>query len=589
MLSFSMLFAQTAGASVQGALATADYIILVGYFVLMLFIGFYFYRYMRGIKDYFSGGNSIPWWLSGVSFYMTSFSAFAFIAYSDLAFKYGWVGVTALWVTVPASVFGVTLFAKKWRRARIDSPVEYLETRYSQTLRQLFVWQGVPVKLVDDAFKLIAIAKFIQVCLGADPQKAMLASGLIILAYTFAGGLWAVTVTDFIQFVVLAVAVLVLAPLAIDRAGGWNAFIANSPEGFFHWTNDEYNWIYIVLLSSLYCVSWSSMNWALVQRYYCVKDEREAVKTGWFVTLLNVIGPPLMFLPAMAARQFLGTPETVAGDAVYPQLCVLLLPAGMLGLIVAAMFAATMSTLSGDYNISAGVLTNDVYRRLVRPHASQKELVFVGRLMTVVVGGGALALAMMMAAGTGEDLFVKMVTLFGVVTGPAGIPMIFGLLTKRISNLGALAGWAVGIAAGLAMLSWGPEKMDLQFVVLKSEISIFLVASLATLLVMTVVSLVAPPSAADRERIDAFRNRLSKPIGSLPEDIHDSATTSKIFSPFKIVGICVLAIGLMLLAILPWVTGQLAIELTIGFGLALVIIGGLLAWRSRIEVNGKNP
>ena len=96
-------------------LRTPDYMMLVGYFVLMLCIGLYFYRFMRGMKDYFSGGNRIPWWLSGVSFYMSSFSVFAFVSYSALAYKYGLVGVTLLWVSVPATVFSVTLFAKRWR------------------------------------------------------------------------------------------------------------------------------------------------------------------------------------------------------------------------------------------------------------------------------------------------------------------------------------------------------------------------------------------------------------------------------------------------------------------------------------------
>ncbi|MBN1461680.1 MAG: hypothetical protein JXA57_19280 [Armatimonadetes bacterium] len=104
-----------------------DQFVLIAYFAIMMGIGLYFFRFMRGMKDYFSGGNTIPWWLSGVSFYMSSFSVTAFITYPALCFRYGWVGITLLWVAVPATLFSVILFAKKWRRARIDSPVEYLE------------------------------------------------------------------------------------------------------------------------------------------------------------------------------------------------------------------------------------------------------------------------------------------------------------------------------------------------------------------------------------------------------------------------------------------------------------------------------
>ena len=281
-----------------GVLTGPDYFILAGYFVLMLGIGAYFYRFMRGMKDYFSGGNRIPWWLSGVSFYMTSFSAYAFIAYSALAYSYGWVGVTLLWVSMVATMVSVTFFAKRWRRARIDSPVEYLETRYSPTVRQLFAWHGVPVRVFDDALKLIATGTFLSVGLGLGMRTSMLVSGGIMLAYTLMGGLWAVAVTDFVQFIVLSCAIVILLPLAVIRAGGLAAIVQHSPPGFFHLTSPEYNWVYIcsgLLLASL---CFSALHWQLVQRYYCVPTERDAQKVGWLVVVLYFIGPPVMFLPA---------------------------------------------------------------------------------------------------------------------------------------------------------------------------------------------------------------------------------------------------------------------------------------------------
>ena len=574
--------AATASVSAQNHLQFADYLILVGYFVLMLGIGVYFYRFMRGIKDYFSGGNNIPWWLSGVSFYMSSFSVFAFVSYSALAYKYGWVGVTLLWVAVPATIFSVTLFARKWRRARIDSPVEYLETRYSPAFRQLVAWQGIPVKMVDDGLKLVAISAFISVSLGLDKYECMFGAGIIILLYTFMGGLWAVAVTDFIQFVVMAVAVLILLPLSIDKAGGWTAFQEAAPAGFFNLTTPEYNWLYIILLSLLYCVAWSSINWPLIQRYYCVANEKEALKVGWFVTVLNVIGPPLMFIPAMAASQFL---PGLADDEIYPRLCIDLLPAGILGLIIAAMFAATMSMLSSDYNVCAGVLTNDVYRRLLRPKATQRELVAVGRLMTFVVGGFALGAAFLMAGGTGEGLFKKMVTLFSVVTAPIGIPMILGLLVKRVSNFSALCGWFSGIVVGLAMLAKCPSAVVLSIpgtglnVNLEQEVAIFLASALTTMVVMYIASFL-PTGSQEKGRVNAFFERLNSPIGSLEEDRLAVAQAGKVFSPFKIVGVSIFFIGLMLLGILPWVGEGMAIWLTAGFGIALLVIGAITTWCS---------
>ena len=606
-----------------------DYAMLIGYFALMLVIGAYFYRHMRGMKDYFSGGNTIPWWLSGASFFMSSFSVFAFVYYSALAYKYGWVAVTLYWVTIPATIFSVVLFAKKWRRARIDSPVEYLETRYSPGLRQLFAWQGVPVIMIDDAFKLIAIGTFIAVSMNLPEIKSFSIFGLevpladiglhtpvrytmaitavIMLLYTLMGGLWAVAVTDFIQFVVMAVGILVLLPLSIHRAGGIGNFLDKAPDGFFNFVNAEYNWIYVGLLMLLYCLAWSSVKWPLIQRYYCVRDEKEALKVGWFVVALNVIGPPLMFIPAMAAQQFIGD---IPDKEVYPRLCIMLLPAGMLGLVIAAMFSATMSMLSSDYNACAGVLTNDVYRRLIRKNASQKELVLVGRLTTLLIGIFALWVAFMLSRGTGEQLFRNMVTLFSIATAPVAVPMILGLLSKRVTNAGAIAGFACGLAVGvglficfyglfgigpfvvedkettlLAGLVWSPKNDELVFGAtrLKMEVILFTCNTLVTLITCLLVSLVKPMGVAARERVDAFHQRLATPIGELDQDRPAATSGLAVLSPFRVVGISILLIGLMMLGILWWVwqTGDmLAFCLDVFLGGILVVIGGLMARHS---------
>lgn len=569
-----------------------DYVVLIGYFVLMLGIGAYFYRFMQGMKDYFSGGNEIPWWLSGVSFYMSSFSVAAFIFYPALCYKYGWVGVTLLWVAVPATLFSVLLFAKKWRRARIDTPVEYLETRYSPALRQIFTWQGAPVKIIDDGIKLVAIGTFVSVGLGVDMKTSMIVSGVIILLYTFMGGLWAVAVTDFVQFVVLAVAIVIVLPLSIAKTGGMGSFLDNAPDGFFDLTSPEYPWIYIILLAALYCLAWSSINWPLIQRYYCVPREKDARKVGWLVIFLYLIGPPLMFLPAMAARQFL---TGIADKDVYPILCVTLLPAGMLGLVIAAMFAATMSMLSSDYNVCAGVLTNDVYRRLIRPRASQRELVTVGRLMTFVVGGLALGVALLMTGGTGEGLFRVMVTLFSIATAPVAVPMILGLLSKRMTNFSAVLGFLCGLAAGLFLffyfdhwlprdratailgMTYDPEAKELLIgtLRLKTEVVLFAVNALVTGAVMMIVSSIAPMGPADRERVDAFHRKLATPIGELGED-HDASLEDKgMLSPFRVVGVSILCIGVLMLGVLPWVKETLAFWLDLGLGVLLILLGAL--------------
>ena len=563
-----------------GTLKFPDKFILVGYFLLMLGIGAYFYRHMRGMKDYFTGANMIPWWLSGVSFYMASFSAFTFVFYSSLAYQYGWVAVTLFWVTVPATLISVIFFSVRWRRARIDSPVEYLESRYSSTVRQLFAWHGLPVRIVDDALKLVATGTFLSAGLGLDLKQSMLWSGLIMLAYTFMGGLWAVAVTDFVQFVVLAVAVVILLPLSMAATGGVADFVRNAPEGFFRLTHAEFGWPYVLCQVLVFSIAFSSINWSLIQRYFCVPKERDARKVGWLVVGLNIVGPPLMFIPAMAARQFL--PSLADAGQVYPLLCARLLPAGMLGLMIAAMFAATMSTLSSDYNVCANVLTVDVYRRLVRPDASQRELVFVGRAMTLLVGVISLGLAFWLAGGQGVRQFRNMVTLFSIAAAPVGIPMLLGLLSGRTTRAGALTGFLAGVGVGVAVFLGAPDETGLFGVMWKKENLLVLSTTLTTLVVTMAVSRIVAADAPERRRVEDFMRRLTIPIG---ESAHDRAvaggTDQHVVSPFRIVAVCTLLIGVMMLCILPWSSDRVSFLMNLVIGGGLTAVGSVVLWRSR--------
>ncbi len=580
-----------------GGLRGPDYFILVGYFVLMLGIGAYFYRYMKGMKDYFTGGNRIPWWLSGISYYMASFSAFAFVNYSAVAYRYGWVAVSMYWVTVPAALFSVLFFAVRWRRARVVSPVEYLESRYNPAVRQLFAWQGVPVRIIDDALKIVAIGTLLSLGLGLEsPEQGMFWSSVIMLAYTFMGGLWAAAVTDFVQFVVLLAAVIIILPLSISHAGGLDAFLRNSPEGFFRLTGGEFTGVYLGSLIFLYSLSWS-INWGLVQKFYCVPRERDALKVGWLVVVLNLVTTPMMFVPAMAARHFL--PPLADSTWVYPKMCLAILPVGMMGLMLAAMFSATMSMLSSDYNVCASVLTNDVYRRLIRPTAGHRELVLVGRLTTLLVGVLSIGVAFLLSGGKDTAMFKNMVTLFSAAVPPVAIPMLWGLVSSKLSSRGALLGFAVGLCAGLILLVGmagipagesrhfagillETGRLQIRTVVLERENAIFWLSAALTLVGVLAGNVAFPQTKAEEERAAKFLARIRIPIGQLEQDrIAEAEAGHAAVSPFGVTGICTAMIGVMLLGILPWAEKAIAIGLDLAIGIVLVIVGVLMAWRSR--------
>jgi hypothetical protein len=279
-----------------------------------------------------------------------------------------------------------------------------------------------------------------------------------------------------------------------------------------------------------------------------------------------------------------------AGQA-YPAMCVKLLPAGLLGLMIAAMFAATMSSLSSDYNVCASVLTVDVYRRFFRANASQQELVFVGRLMTLAVGGVSLSLAFLFAHGGGEDQFRTMVKLFSIATAPVAVPMIAGLLSRHATNVGALAGFLAGITVGLTMFLMCPDPLLIAGSTWKLETVLLWSTTLTTLAVMIVASaLHTVVGNSRRAAAEAFMHRLATPIGETPADLPEGIPADEpgySFSPFRIVGTCVTVIGLMLLLAAPFSGNREAVIINAVVG-GLMTAGGLgVMRRTGAEVRGR--
>ncbi len=586
----------------ESQLYAPDYIVIGGFFASMIAIGFYFAGRMKNTRDYFSGGKNIPWWISGISFYMSSFSAFAFIAYSSLAYRYGWMAVTIYWVTVPATLVSAYFFAARWRRAANTSPLEFIEERYSNKMRQALAWLGIPMKVIDDALKLFAISTLLTAGLGiADvlPEAwagnavmfAVIASGLIILAYTFLGGLWAVMVTDFVQFVVLAVVVALLFPLAISAAGGWSGFREGVPDGFFSLINTDFQSGWYLLAFLVILTLGNCSQWHLVQRYYSVRRDKDARKVGYMVAILNFVTPPLLFLPAMAAVVFL--PGVENPSDIYGLVCKHLLPIGMMGMLIAAMFAATMSMLSSDYNAVSAVLTNDVYKRLIKPNATDRELVMCGRLTTIAVGLTALGITLLIMRRAQEtELLNMMIQLFAVFLPPIAIPILTGLLTKKINSGGGLTGLATGTVAGMVVFFaneiWGGQIP--LFAMLAATEWVTLVTVCTTVAGMLIGTALTRNSAGQNRKVDGLFERLEEVEAPQERGTAASGGTGD-FSPFPIIGYVVLFFGLLLIgAVLFFSPKELASErlMSFGVGAVMILIGaGFIYLETRLKKRAK--
>ncbi len=560
-------------------LQAPDYIVLLGYFAIIIFIGVYFRKYIREAKDYFAAGAAVPWWLSGVSLWMASFSATFFVIYSQIAFKYGLVAMVIAWSVVPVMVMARLFFAHRWRRARVMTPLGFMERRFSPLVHQVMVWTGLPFRLIDNALRILATGIFLAPAIGQDwftLNVSMVVVGSIMILYSILGGQWAVLVTDFFQFVILCLAVVTLFVLCLAAVGGFDGFLAgiktapDMPPGFLHPISPPYDFFYWIMFALITLLSYNA-SWGLVQKYNCVATEKDAGKVAVTMGVLSFIGPLIFFFPAMAARFYLpkvmGAGVLGRSDEVYVLMALKILPVGLMGLLVAGMFSATLSTLGNEYNVLSGVLTEDFYHRVVRPDADERRLMKWGRLNCAIVGlvtlGIAFGLKYLKEVFNLIDIMVK---IYGA-SGPAMmLPLLAGLLFKKINSRGALTGVAAGMLSGVLLVVLDGVLLGIyrDRVAVDPTLAYWLkqgwisastgVNILATSLGMIIGSALFKTPEEENGRAREFMARMSVPS----EPKLEPGTARR--SPFGIVGL-----GLMI------------------YGAIIAAVGGFLGWRGQAQ------
>jgi solute:Na+ symporter, SSS family len=488
-------------------LRVPDYVAISVYMALVAGIGVVLGAWVKDVGAYFKGGGTLPWPAAAVSVYMSMFSTFIFVAYAGIAYEYGLVALTLIWCTVPPALFAAAVIAKRWRRAGIMTPVEYLEVRFNAPVRQFFSWGGIVFRILDNMVRLYAIGLFIAAATPLSLETAVLMAGLVVTLYTMVGGLWAVVLSDLLQFVVLLVAVLILFPLSVQAAGGLAAMREAVPGHFTFFQGPRGAPLFLAAYYVMVLIKYNG-NWSFIQRFYSVRDEAAARKAALVMAALFLVTPFFFLLPAIAAR--VAAPALENPEMAYVTIALRVLPPGMMGLMMAAMFAATMSAVDSEFNVTAGVFTRDVYQRLLRPRASPGELIAVGRAATLVLG------LVVVAGALGVGRFGGAFQANMIITGlaiPLSVPLVLGILTRWARPWGALASVVVGVAAGV-YLNWHPE------VSWPAATSIVILVSIGTLLLSGLV-----PSADDayRRRVAEFFRRLATPIPEEDKPVRDPA------------------------------------------------------------------
>ena len=426
-------------------LTTLDWTIVGAYFALSLAVGIWASKQAgEDMKSFFLAGRNMPWWLLGVSMVATTFSTDTPNLVTDLVRQNGVSGNWVWWVFLLTGMLTVFVYAKLWHRSGVLTDIEFYELRYSgkaaaflRGFRALYLGLVFNV-LVMGAVSLAAV-KFGEIVLGWPGWLTLLIACSITLSYSTLGGLKAVIITDFVQFSLAMVGSIwaMIYILGLEQIGGLSNLITHANVvdklALIPDLSDPDIWVPILLVplavqwwASYYPGSEPGGGGYIAQRMFSAKDEKNAVSATLFFNVAHYALRPwpwilialssLIVFPELSDIQDAFpnlSPDKLGHDVAYPAMLTLL-PTGLLGLVAASLIAAFMSTMSTQLNLGASYLVNDFYQRFIKPDASEKHLVNVGRLFTVIsiiLGGGlglfltsagqAFELLLMIGAGTG--------------------------------------------------------------------------------------------------------------------------------------------------------------------------------------------
>jgi len=477
----------------QGHFTTLDGIVLGAYFAGIMAVGLASRRLSGSLEGFTAAGRNLPGWLCGLSILGTYVSSISFLALPGKSFAADW-NPFAFSLALPfATWIGVRWFLPFYRKSGQISAYTHLEARFGPWARVYGSSCYLITQLARIGIITYLMALPLNVLLGWDMRIVIILTTTVTMAYAFLGGIVAVIWTDAIQAVVLVAgaltcAVLMVAGLPNGLSDLFRVAAAHDKFGLGGYGLDLDKptfwvvWAYGLMIN----LQNFGVDQNYVQRYHAASSDREAGKSLWLGSLL--------YIPLSAVFFFIGTalfvyysvyadalaPEYRApekSDFVFPYFIVTSLPPGVTGLLIAAIFAAAMSTISSSLNSSATIVLNDYYRRYVNAAADERRCMLVLRLTTVVWAALGLGVALLMSTVVRSALDASW-TLVGITSGGMLGLFLLGLAGRRVGQGAAIC----GVAAGAAVILWLTASPYLEQwpVLLRSPFHHFLTLTFAT-------------------------------------------------------------------------------------------------------------
>jgi Na+/proline symporter len=396
----------------------------------------------------------MPWWLAGISHHMSGYSAVLFVAYAGVAYTSGitvyfW-GFASIGIGVG---IGSWLFAGRWNRLRsklgVSSPLEYLAKRYNIPTQQALAWSGSLLKIFDIAAKWYAVATLLNVFAEAPYVGGIVITGSVTLIYCTAGGLWADALTDFGQFVIQALAAIVMIWVILGKLGGvsglWTMW-ERLPASHINPTTPKFTTVLLLVYVLVKTLEYNGGMWNLAQRYMAAPDVASARRGARLSSALSLLWPLVLMFPMFAAPLLIKVADP---NKSYAMMTLTFLPPGLIGLVLAGIFSHTMAMVSSDANAISAVITRDMlpvlWRRAKR--FTEAEGLRAARISTIVFVVLTMAVATQAEHLGGVSQIV--VSWVAALMGPISVPRLLGMLPvfRNCGPRAALISWAGGLTA----------------------------------------------------------------------------------------------------------------------------------------------
>ena len=434
-----------------------DIAIIAVYFVVVFAIGFYFARRERNSADYFLASRNVGWFAIGASLFVSNISTEHFIGLSGSGATSGLAVGHFEWLACLIVLLLGWVFVPFYLRSNVFTMPEFLERRFSRScavyLAGISILAYIFTKI---SVHLYAAAVVLERVVGWNPLTAALILVVMTGIYTIAGGLSAVIYTDLVQTIILIIGAVILTLIGLHQVGGFAGLRTALPPNYFHMikpaSDPEFPWTGIFFGAPILGIWYWCTDQVIVQRVLSAKDEGHAKAGTIFAGFLKVLPVFILVLPGLIAYALypelfkLQNGRVINGDIAYPTLIVNLLPAGLVGLMVAALLAALMGAMSSVFNSASTLVTLEFYKK-IKPDASEHQLVTFGRAATgILVVLGMLWVPFINLINA--QLFIYLQAVQAYVSPPIAVCFIFGILWPRMNAKGAITSLMTGFVLG---------------------------------------------------------------------------------------------------------------------------------------------